>query len=99
MHYRSHSLWRDLTTMLREIIVPFALALIAMYAALMLATCAAHADTLRDICYPEAIRLCGAPRSEKLSPETRAALVVCMTNHASEISERCKRAFFESLSR
>ena len=45
-------------------------------------------------CYPDAVRLCGAPRDwRKLGSLQKAEVIACMIIKQSELSQRCLAAF------
>ena len=56
----------------------------------------AHAYSRRqgEACYPDAVRLCGAPRDYKaLTAAARVELIACMIAHYAQLSRRCLAAF------
>ena len=48
-------------------------------------------------CYPDAVRLCGAPKNYRrwygLSKDRKAAIVTCMVAHAFSLSHECLSGF------
>jgi hypothetical protein len=74
-------------------------ALIVAIPALVIAPAAAAGrhvtKTQVSACYPDAIRLCGAPRDPKISIGIgeRLRIIACMFAHVGEVSQRCKQSF------
>lgn len=64
--------------------------------AMSLSATSAHAYTAKQAaaCYPDARRLCGAPKDwRSVSLGTRIEIIGCMIAHQGELSPRCKKAF------
>lgn len=46
-----------------------------------------------SVCYPEAVRLCAAPKNGEMSEWRKARVIACMLHRLGQISDACKNAF------
>lgn len=68
--------------------------LLALGLSLLCGTARAYTVKQAAACYPDAVRLCGAPRDwRKTTLGQRIEIIGCMIAHQGELSPRCKKAF------